>query len=1362
MKIISLFKLMVLLIPSIAYTHSDPQAPPGFPNIQRTPGELIAGLIAPNQGRVAIIAYHEGTVFTIPERPDSNPGSDFQVRSWDISTEVNLHNPLEIRQWGETQHPLQAHGYYKNGDYLTLGPNNHFSTALEPWSFRLGVSGNIERAENPDFICIGGRGCQFNPWFSSTFWSYGPVSGNAALLLDGVLPDNVLSSWDHLAQTGVIGFPFIVGNLLIYASDQSRSGVATYDISDPTHPVLLDVLNDGNVGGYWAQLWGGDGKLYVVLSYRRPRTSNGMIVVDVTDPTNISFVADINLPGDESMYAQFQDEFAFTGSHKVDMRSFESVLEFDTDQHWENQYGVGDGIDTSQFLLPIGNLLVTGGVGPDQGMAIWAHQAEPDTRGPSVGYHIPRDGQTNYPTNRLPVTLLIHETLETGTIINGDTFIVQAIGGTPIDGKLTFSFDDILTFTPDQAWSENTTYEVIIPGGGIKDAAGNGIEAYTFNFSTGSAVGGNSAPVINTLTFSEVLVTPSQSVQITAQATDSDGDSIEYRFDFGDGSDKTPWSSNNQTSYSYIDQGHYKVTAQVRDSNNAVSSFSRKFTVLTNLVDNSKNSSQLQCDASSRRIYTINPDNNTLTAINADTSNVIYEINVCQDPCGVALTSSGQLWISCHDSDNLQVRQANNGNLIETIGTGYGSAPMHVIISPDDSVAYVSLQGKGELQKFNTTTRTLLGQVDLGPRPTALAINNDGSHIYVSRLISPRQHAEIWDVNTATMSLSRTLKIRKFGGEINADGTGSGRGVANYLTGLTLSRDGSSLWFNATKANTERGLLFYNDLDQDNTMRNVIGQIDLNDGSVLRSIDIDNSDSASSISKSPLGDYLLVTLQGNNSLVIYDALTITQSAGSGGFVTKLDVGLAPQSSCVDSQTGQTFTKNLTDRTITALATQLLYEQGNISVVGSTIPTVANEQFSAEKLQGKKIFYNAADKRMSAEGYISCASCHLDGGHDGRSWDFTGRGEGMRNTTTLRGRSGTAHGNVHWSANFDEIQDFEHDIRGPFGGTGFLTDEQFAQANTSLGNPKAGMNADLDALANYVESLNEQSIAKSPYRELNGDLTEDAILGKQIFSEENCNSCHTGSQFTDSSLGTALLHNVGTLKTTSGNRLGAELTGIDTPSLLGVWAGAPYLHDGSANTLADVFINAGGEVVQGEDGVLSGGATIDDNDNSVSWQITDDTIKQRKALRFTSTGNAATFTTNNTTGGVGAIALRYSANIGTHILAIRVNGIDYPVTVEDTNNTPSFTTNMWEYVRVKGIQFAPGQNSITITNTNVRRMSIDEILISLPEDLAAAQVHRRVLSRTIADQNALKQYLLQLDGKTLSDNAPDLIFANGFE
>ncbi|MCX6045609.1 MAG: discoidin domain-containing protein, partial [Chloroflexi bacterium] len=115
-----------------------------------------------------------------------------------------------------------------------------------------------------------------------------------------------------------------------------------------------------------------------------------------------------------------------------------------------------------------------------------------------------------------------------------------------------------------------------------------------------------------------------------------------------------------------------------------------------------------------------------------------------------------------------------------------------------------------------------------------------------------------------------------------------------------------------------------------------------------------------------------------------------------------------------------------------------------------------------------------------------------------------------------------------------------------------------------GAPKAGKSADLDALAAYVNGLT--TFAASPYRNGDGTLTADALAGKTIFQNANCAQCHAGVPFTDSA--NNILRNIGTIKPSSGNRLGGPLTGIDTPTLRDVWATAPYLHDGSAATLAD--------------------------------------------------------------------------------------------------------------------------------------------------------------------------------------------------
>ncbi|MEM7396111.1 MAG: hypothetical protein AAF492_27570 [Verrucomicrobiota bacterium] len=85
----------------------------GFPNVPQTPGALLSGLNAPEQGRTAILCFHNGILFTIPEIPSSQPGADFQVRTWNIA---NPTNPVVIAQHGMTPEPISAHGYFKSGE----------------------------------------------------------------------------------------------------------------------------------------------------------------------------------------------------------------------------------------------------------------------------------------------------------------------------------------------------------------------------------------------------------------------------------------------------------------------------------------------------------------------------------------------------------------------------------------------------------------------------------------------------------------------------------------------------------------------------------------------------------------------------------------------------------------------------------------------------------------------------------------------------------------------------------------------------------------------------------------------------------------------------------------------------------------------------------------------------------------------------------------------------------------------------------------------------------------------------------------------------------------------------------------------
>jgi len=225
--------------------------------------------------------------------------------------------------------------------------------------------------------------------------------------------------------------------------------------------------------------------------------------------------------------------------------------------------------------------------------------------------------------------------------------------------------------------------------------------------------------------------------------------------------------------------------------------------------------------------------------------------------------------------------------------------------------------------------------------------------------------------------------------------------------------------------------------------------------------------------------------------------------------------------------------------------------------------VTTEKLASNVLLGKKLFYDARDTRLAKDAYLSCAACHADGGDDGRVWDFTGMGEGLRNTVSLVGRAG-GQGRLHWSANFDEVQDFEGQIRAFSGGTGLLSDAAFSTGTRSqpLGDAKAGLSAELDALAAYLKSLTRPT--PSPFRSATG-LTPAGAAGRVLFASRGCNSCHYGATFSNEDA--SELKNIGTLRPSSGQRLFGPLLGIDVPSLRDAFASAPYLHDGSASTLA---------------------------------------------------------------------------------------------------------------------------------------------------------------------------------------------------
>jgi hypothetical protein len=117
-------------------------------------------------------------------------------------------------------------------------------------------------------------------------------------------------------------------------------------------------------------------------------------------------------------------------------------------------------------------------IGDDQspypGWFLAVHQAEPDTKAPVVDTVIPKDGTSdNSVKSRIGVTF--SDTIELATV-NAASFIVRPVGGAPLAGRYGLR-NSVVNFDPEDDLEPGTTYEVVLPKGGITDLVGNELGA---------------------------------------------------------------------------------------------------------------------------------------------------------------------------------------------------------------------------------------------------------------------------------------------------------------------------------------------------------------------------------------------------------------------------------------------------------------------------------------------------------------------------------------------------------------------------------------------------------------------------------------------------------------------------------------------------------------------------------------------------------------------------------------------------------------------------------------------------------------------------------------------------------------------
>ena len=293
---------------------------------------------------------------------------------------------------------------------------------------------------------------------------------------------------------------------------------------------------------------------------------------------------------------------------------------------------------------------------------------------------------------------------------------------------------------------------------------------------------------------------------------------------------------------------------------------------------------------------------------------------------------------------------------------------------------------------------------------------------------------------------------------------------------------------------------------------------------------------------SPDGKTAYLVLAGTNAVMGVD-LSFPEKPSLVGF---WPVGNNPRGIVLNTEGTRAYVMNYLSRDISVLDLSNTTHRPELVRI-----RVAPENLSEEMLVGKRLFNNASDPRLSRLGWVSCASCHPDGGSDGTTWITP---EGHRQTMPLWNLEGTAP--FHISASRDELQDFEDDIETLMNGVGLAP----GQANRLLGQPNGSISDDLDALAKFVLTGIRVPRAAPAKPEM---LAE----GRRIFEQAGCTNCHGGSNWTRSHLPKevgllapfgeleveVVLQDVGTYHPEI-DVLGKN--GFDVPTLLGVHATAP--------------------------------------------------------------------------------------------------------------------------------------------------------------------------------------------------------------
>ena len=552
------------------------------------------------------------------------------------------------------------------------------------------------------------------------------------------------------------------------------------------------------------------------------------------------------------------------------------------------------------------------------------------------------------------------------------------------------------------------------------------------------------------------------------------------------------------------------------------------------------------------RVYVLCEKSDEVRVLDAVTSSVIKVVAVGHVPRGFTLSAPGdRLFVANSWDDTVTVIGTKTLEVMATWPVG--AEPTSVVADRVGKRIFVANRISNDVAVLDANTGAEERRLQAGRGSSYLTLAPNGAQIFATHVYpNPSSlrtgmenrtapESEITVIDTARATVVERIPLHRIAGTFHVAFSADGRlGVAAGLHPKNL----------VPLAHVEHGWAFADTLTLFGADIGVSGTLPIE-------IPLDELEHYASrpfgVAIAPDKSRIYVSDAGSEMVTVVDIPKLMNfvrthkgpyvqdlSASASYVVASIPVGQNPRGITLSRDGRRLFIANRLDDTISVIDTHL---NGVVSTIRMDGPK------SITPLRhGEQTFFTS---RYSFQGQFGCANCHIDSTFDGLAWDLEpdGFGRDVVDNRLIEDIRGTEP--YKWNGGNPNIPTE----------CGVRTEKYFWRSQ----------NYDDLTLADLTLYIRSIPLRPNRSREAYHALTEAQERGRVLFNRDRdnfgklipegnrCSYCHSGLKGTSQKS-----FDVGTRKSNDNQGL------LDTPQLTNIALTAPYLHDGSARTLEEIW------------------------------------------------------------------------------------------------------------------------------------------------------------------------------------------------